>query len=127
MGSRISRVWRANSACQARLAFASMKRGEVWWARLDGPAGRRPVVLVSRNAAYAIKASITVTEISTRARSIPTEVALGRRDGLPRPCVINTDHLITILKTLLESQITTLSEAKFEQLDAALGFSLGLV
>jgi mRNA interferase MazF len=31
-----------------------MKRGEVWWATLPEPVGRRPVVLLSRNAAYPI-------------------------------------------------------------------------
>jgi mRNA interferase MazF len=103
-----------------------MKRGQVWWARLDPPAGRRPVVLVSRDAAYAIKASITVAEVSTVVRSIPTEVLLGKRDGVPRPCVINTDNLVTIPKTLLEAQITTLNAAKLGQLDAALRFALGL-
>ena len=31
-----------------------MRRGEVWWADLPAPAGRRPVVLLSRNEAYAV-------------------------------------------------------------------------
>jgi mRNA-degrading endonuclease toxin of MazEF toxin-antitoxin module len=26
-----------------------MRRGEVWWADLPAPAGKRPVVLLSRN------------------------------------------------------------------------------
>ena len=103
-----------------------MKRGEVWWAQLAIPAGRRPVVLVSRNAAYLIKASVTVAEVSTVVRVIPSEVALGTRDGMPRPCVINADNLVTIPRTLLESRITSLGAAKLTQLDAALAFSLGL-
>jgi mRNA interferase MazF len=103
-----------------------MRRGEIWWARLDLPAGRRPVVLVSRDAAYAIKLSITVAEVSTVVRAIPSEVALGKRDGLPRPCVINTDNLVTVPKALLESHISSLSNARLDQLDAALRFSLGL-
>ena len=37
-----------------------MKRGEVWWANLPKPVGRRPVVLLSRNAAYPVRASVTV-------------------------------------------------------------------
>ena len=103
-----------------------MRRGEIWWARLDLPAGRRPVVLVSRNAAYMVRSSITVAEVSTVVRAIPSEVTLGKRDGMPRPCVINSDNLVTIPKTLLESHITSLSTAKLDQLDAALRFSLGL-
>jgi mRNA interferase MazF len=104
-----------------------MRRGEVWWARLDLPAGRRPVALISRDAAYLVRLSVTVAEVSTVARMIPSEVALGKRDGLPRPCVINTDNLVTIPKTLLESHITSLSKAKLDELDAALRFSLGLI
>jgi mRNA interferase MazF len=107
-------------------AVTAMKRGEVWWARLALPLGRRPVVLVSRNAAYLIKASITVAEISTVMRAIPSEVALGPQDGMPRPCVINADNLVTIPKALLESRITSLAASRLAQLDAALAFSLGL-
>jgi mRNA-degrading endonuclease toxin of MazEF toxin-antitoxin module len=61
-----------------------MKRGEVWWARLPAPAGRRPVVLVSRDAAYSVRAAVTVVEVSTTIREIDSEVPLGTRDGLPR-------------------------------------------
>jgi mRNA interferase MazF len=104
-----------------------MKRGEIWWARLALPAGRRPVALVSRNAAYMIRSSVTVAEISTVVRAIPSEVALGVRDGMPKPCVINTDNLVTIPKALLEAHIASLSKARLEQLDVALQFSLGLV
>jgi mRNA-degrading endonuclease toxin of MazEF toxin-antitoxin module len=46
---------------------------------------------------------------------------------MPRPCVINTDNLVTIPKALLEAHIASLSKTKLEQLDAALQFSLGLV
>jgi mRNA interferase MazF len=104
-----------------------MRRGEIWWAQLALPAGRRPVALVSRDAAYLIRSSVTVAEVSTVVRTIPSEIALGTRDGMPRPCVINTDNLVTIPKALLESHIISLSKTKLEQLDAALQFSLGLV
>lgn len=58
-----------------------MKRGDVWWAGLPAPAGRRPVVLVSRNEAYAVRELVIVVPVTTRARSIPTEVPLGREEG----------------------------------------------
>ena len=37
-----------------------MRRGEVWWADLPVPVGRRPVVLLSRNEAYAVRELVTV-------------------------------------------------------------------
>jgi|SRR5882672_3812785 len=103
-----------------------MKRGEIWWARLPLPAGRRPVVLVSRDDAYAVRLKITVAEISTVVRAIASEVSLDRSSGMPRPCVINTDNLVTIPKSLLESMIVRLSSERLSALDAALAFSLGL-
>lgn len=103
-----------------------MKRGELWWARLPDPSGRRPVVLVSRDSAYAVRSSVTVAEVSTTVRGIASEVALSKRDGLPRGCAINADNLATIPKTWLESRIAALRPEKMQELDAALGFSLGL-
>jgi mRNA interferase MazF len=103
-----------------------MRRGEVWWAAMPKPAGRRPVVLVSRDSAYAVRASVTIVEVSTTVRGIPSEVPLSRSDGLPRKCVANTDNLVTIPKQWLESRIAPLRRGKLEALDAALRFSLGL-
>jgi mRNA interferase MazF len=103
-----------------------MKRGEVWWARLPAPAGRRPVVLVSRDAAYAVRASVTVVEVSTTVRGIDSEVPLGIRDGLPRKCVANTDNVVTIPKRWLDERIAALRSEKVVLLDEALRFSLGM-
>ena len=103
-----------------------MTRGEVWWARMPLPVGRRPVVLVSRDTAYAVKTKVTVAEVSTTVRGIPSEVPLGTGDGLPRRCAVNTDHLVTISKAHLEARIALLRPEKLAVLDEALRFSLGL-
>jgi mRNA interferase MazF len=103
-----------------------MKRGEIWWARLPLPAGRRPVILIPRDSAHAVRASVTVVEVSSTVRGIPTEVPLGKRDGLPKRCVANADSLATIPKTWLESRIASLQTEKSVALDAALRFALAL-
>lgn len=103
-----------------------MKRGEIWWAKLPLPAGRRPVVLISRDSSYAVRAAITVAEVSTTIRGIPTEVLLTKRDGLPKRCAINTDNLVTIPKSWLDSQITALPLEKLSALEAALKFALAI-
>jgi mRNA-degrading endonuclease toxin of MazEF toxin-antitoxin module len=64
-----------------------MRDGEVWWADLPAPAGRRPVVLLSCDEAYAVRELVIVAPVTSRARRIATEVALGCEDGLPRPYV----------------------------------------
>ena len=53
-----------------------MKRGEIWWANLPTPVGRRPVLLLSRNKAYEVRNAVTVAEITTTIRNIPVEVKL---------------------------------------------------
>jgi len=68
-----------------------MRKGEVWWANLPAPIGRRPVCLLSRSAAYAVRNAVTVAEITTTIRNIPVEVPLDCSDGLPKKCVVNLD------------------------------------
>ncbi|NCQ53804.1 MAG: type II toxin-antitoxin system PemK/MazF family toxin [Caldiserica bacterium] len=103
-----------------------MQRGEVWWANLPKPIGRRPVILLSRDEAYLVRSSVTVAEITTTIRDIPVEVPLDVSDGLSKKCVANLDSVITIPKNLLESHITTLSPEKVEKINEAIKFALDL-
>ena len=103
-----------------------MRRGEVWWAELPAPAGRRPVVLLSRDEAYLIRDLATVAPVTTRIRNIPTEVLLGSAEGLPRSCVANLDTITTIPKKALRERLCLLRPEKIEAVDAALRFALGL-
>ena len=102
-----------------------MRRGEVWWVELPSPAGRRPVLLLSRNEAYAVRGLVTVAPVTTRIRRIPSEVPLGPEDGLSQECVINLDTITTIAKASLRERLTTLSPAKLKEVEAALHFALG--
>ncbi len=103
-----------------------MKRGEVWWADLPVPVGRRPVVLLSRDEAYAVRSAITVAEITSTIRGIPVEVKLGLEDGLPKKCVANLDTIITIRKSLLIERIALLKPDKIEQINTAIKFALDI-
>lgn len=104
-----------------------MRRGEVWWADLPPPAGRRPVVLLSRDEAYSVRELVTVAPISSRMRRIPTEVVLEREDGLPRRCAANLDSLTTIPKRVLSGRLSVLGPGKVAAVERALRFALGLV
>ena len=103
-----------------------MRRGEVWWAELPAPLGRRPVVLLSRDEAYAIRNAVTVAEVTTTMRGIPVEVVLGPEDGLPKRCVANLDTIVTIRKELLAERITILRNDRIEQINIAIKFALSL-
>jgi mRNA interferase MazF len=100
-----------------------MKRGEVWWAKLDK---RRPVVLLSREEAYALRALVIVAPVTTTVRGYAVEVRLGTREGLARDCVVNCDWLVTIPKGDLTERVGSLSRLKLAQLEDALRFALGL-
>jgi mRNA interferase MazF len=104
-----------------------MRRGEIWWAELPAPVGRRPVVLLSRNEAYAVRELVIVAPITSRIRRIPTEVALGRADGLPRRCVANLDSVTTIPKRALTQRLTSLAPEKLAAVERALCFAVGIV
>jgi mRNA interferase MazF len=103
-----------------------MKRGEIWWAELGPPAGRRPVLLLSRDEAYFVRNLIIVAPVTTRIRHIPSEVSLSHEDGLPKPCVVNLDTITTIVKTSLHDRLTILSTEKLKDVEVAIHFALGM-
>jgi len=103
-----------------------MKRGEVWWANMPQPIGRRPVLLLSRNAAYPVRSSVTVAPITRTVHEIPVEVRLGPEDGLPRDCVANLDNIVTVSKKRLDRSLTTLSPEKMRSIEQAIKFALDL-
>lgn len=101
-----------------------MRRGEVWWAELPLPVGRRPVVLLSRDEAYAVRNAVTVAEVTSTIRGIPVEVELGPEDGHPKKCVVNLDTIVTVRKDLLIERIALLRDEKIEQINSAIKFAL---
>jgi mRNA interferase MazF len=103
-----------------------VRRGEVWWAELPSPIGRRPVVLLSRDVAYTVRTSVTVAIVTRVARNIPVEVPLGPEDGMPQQCVVNLDDILTIPKARLTERITMLSPEKITAVARAVIFGLDL-
>jgi mRNA interferase MazF len=103
-----------------------VRRGEIWWAELEPPAGRRPVLLLSRNEAYNVRSLVIVAPVTTRIRHISSEVPLGTDDGLPQDCVANLDIVTTIPKDCLKSRLAVLSVKKLKEIDAAIHFALGI-
>lgn len=103
-----------------------MRRGEVWWADLPEPAGRRPVVLLSRDEAYAVRELVTVAPVTTRIRDTPVEVRLGPEEGLDRECVVNLDAITTMPQADLDERMASLGVERQAQIDQAIHFALGL-
>ena len=98
---------------------------DVWWVELPDPIGRRPVLLLSRPSAFSYLSRVLAVEVTTTIRGIPQEVALGRREGLPRPCVANLDALRTIPRENLGTRVGRLGEHRHLEIKRALGHVLG--
>jgi len=107
-----------------REASSGARQFEVWWTRLPDPAGRRPVLLLGRTRAFTYLTRVLVVEVTTTIRAIPQEVSLGRREGLPKPCVANLDALRTIPRASLESRIGRIAVGRHVEVKRALGHVL---
>ena len=102
-----------------------MKQYEIWWADLPRPAGRRPVLLLSRNDSYSYLNKFIAAEITTTIRNIPVEVMLGQNDGVSNRCVVNCDNLRTISKDVLHERIGRLRPGRISEVKRAVGYALG--
>lgn len=107
-------------------ASGTMRRGGVWLAELPPPDRTRPVVLVSRDEAYAIRRHVTVAAITTRRRNPPTQVPVGVTHGLTRDSVVNCDLLFTLDRELLIDHVGDLGTGQLREVDEALKLALGL-
>jgi mRNA interferase MazF len=103
-----------------------MKRAEVWWAELPSPVGNRPVVILTRDAVLHSIESIVVALVTRTVRGLPTEVAFGRRQGLPTPCVANLDNILTVPRERLKRLMGACDSQKVEELNQAIKAALDI-
>ena len=102
-------------------------RGDVVWADLGPPAGRRPVCVLTRDAALAVLTAITCAPITRTIRAIRSEVEVGAAEGLPERSVISCDNLITIPVALLDAHaVGHLDIQARADLDRALRYALDI-
>jgi mRNA interferase MazF len=103
-----------------------MRRGEIWYARIGGAAGSRPVLLLTRNAAYRYRRSVTVAIVTRTVHGFEGEVNVGPAEGLPYECVVNLDEIVTILIASLDRRMGEVSASKMRQVEDALAYTLAL-
>ena len=103
----------------------TLRQFEIWWADLPKPAGRRPVLLLTRDDGYSYLNKFIVAEITTTIRNIPVEVQLGKRDGLSTPCAANCDNLRTVRREVLVERISKLGASRQVEVKRAVGYALG--
>ncbi|HEU5002693.1 MAG TPA: type II toxin-antitoxin system PemK/MazF family toxin [Actinomycetota bacterium] len=102
-------------------------RGEVYWAELGPPVGRRPVCVLTRDAAIAVLQAVTCAPVTTTLRGIRSELQIGPTEGMTQTCAISCDNLLTIPKALLDARpVGRLDEARRAHLDRALRYALDI-
>ena len=67
-------------------------QGEVWWGEAPDEKGR-PFLIVSRDAANEVMQRVLVAPVTTRIRGLPSELCLGRDEGLPAESVASFDNV----------------------------------
>jgi mRNA interferase MazF len=87
--------------------------------------GRRPVVVLTRDAAIPVLRRVTIASISRRIRDIPTEVVLDQEDGMPSRCAVSLDTIGDAWKVLLVDHVTTLAEGRMSEVCRALNTAVG--
>ena len=94
-------------------------RGDVWWVEVPD-ADRRPYLILTRSEAVGVLTKLLAVPCTRTIREIPTEVPLGRSDGMPAPCVLSLDNVTVIRKSLCTKRITRLSPATMREVCDAL-------
>jgi mRNA interferase MazF len=95
-------------------------RGEVWWCEL-AEVGRRPVVVLSRDAAIPRLRRALIGPCTTTIRGIPSEVLLEPGDDpVPRTSVVNLDAVESVSLGALVERLGRLSDARMRQISEAL-------
>jgi mRNA interferase MazF len=88
----------------------------VWWAEAEDK--RRPVLIVTRNEAISVLTAIIVAPVTRTVRNIPTEVRLGKEQGLGVDCAASFDNLQRIRRSALVERIGHLGPRRGEICDA---------
>ena len=96
------------------------RRGEVWWCE-PPQIGRRPVVVLSRDAAIPRLRRALVAPCTTTIRGLSSEVVLEPgEDPVPRVSAVNLDSVESVSVAVLVERVGQLSDDRMEQICAAL-------
>jgi mRNA interferase MazF len=100
-------------------------RGEVWWCEL-AEVGRRPVVVLSRDAAIPRMRRALIGPCTTTVRGIPSEVKLEPgQDPIPQASAVNLDSIESVSVGTLVERLGRLSDERMRQVCEALEIAVG--
>jgi mRNA interferase MazF len=96
------------------------RRGELWWCE-PPEIGRRPVVVLSRDAAIPRLQRALVAPCTTTIRGLPSEVMLEPGDDpIGRRSAVNLDSVESVSIAVLVERLGTLSAKRLREICTAL-------
>jgi mRNA interferase MazF len=99
-------------------------RGEVWWCEMS-EIGRRPVVVLSRDAVIPWHRRALVAPCTTTIRGLASEVTLDPGDDpVPRRAAVNLDSVESVSLAVLVQRLGRLADARMREICAALGIAV---
>ncbi|MGH9188572.1 MAG: type II toxin-antitoxin system PemK/MazF family toxin [Acidimicrobiales bacterium] len=99
---------------------ASPRRGDLWWCELP-EIGRRPVVVLSRDAAIPRLRRALVAPCTTTIRGLPSEVVLEPgEDAVFRTTAVNLDSVESVSVAMLVERLGVLSGDRMREVCQAL-------
>src|ERR1700756_3052959 len=99
-------------------------RGEVWWSELPN-IGRRPVVVLSRDAAIPRLRRALIAPCTTTIRRLASEVVVEPDDDpVPRKSAINLDSVESVSVAVLVERLGRLSDNRMREVCAALAVAV---
>ena len=99
-------------------------RGELWWCELP-EIGRRPVVVLSRDAAIPRLGRALVAPCTTTIRSLPSEVILEPgEDPVPQRSAVNLDSVESVSLGVLVERLGRLADFRMRDICAALAVAV---
>jgi mRNA interferase MazF len=99
-------------------------RGEVWWCELS-QIGRRPVVVLSRNAVIPRHRRALIAPCTTTIRGLSSEVLLEPgEDPVPLRSAVNLDSLESVSIAILVERLGRVADVKMREICAALAVAV---
>ena len=99
-------------------------RGEVWWCEL-AEIGRRPVVVLSRDAAIPRLRRVLIAPCTTTIRALPSEVVLEPDDDpIPRRSAVNLDSVESVSIGVLVERLGRLADTRLREICSALAVAV---
>ena len=112
------------ASCSRSLVNDLPARGEVWWCEMP-EVGRRPVIILSRDAVIPRHRRALVAPCTTTIRGLPSEVILEPgTDPVPLRTAVNLDSVESVSVAVLVQRLGRLADTRMRDLCAALAVAV---